>query len=425
MRPAGDDLHHQAAIQKEVNVMSGNTSEPLTVFVRDRATWLAYFLSLFYAYVLNVLGPLTPFLRAELGLDYTVASLHFSAFAVGMLLAGATADRVVARLGQRATLWAGAFGLAGGMLLLTVGRQPAVTIAACLAMGAVGSWILAVYPAVLAQRHGSQRAIALTEAVILGSIGAAAAPFLLGLMARTPAGWRAALLLPVVALIPLFLAFRTESLSRASAQQARPAGRANHQMPRLPAGYWAYWALLVAVVAIEFCIVFWVADFLQSTRSLAAADAAMAVTIFLTAMVVGRIVISRLLRQFQPFTLLLASLVVALGGFLALWLVQPVTAAVTGLAIAGLGVANLYPISLSLAVGAAPHAVEQASARASLASGVAILALPLLLGWAADSVGIAAAFGVIGVLIVLAVILLLVVKGVFADDEVAMVESRR
>ena len=176
--------------------MSTETASVPVGFVRDRATWLAYLLSLYYAYLLNILRPLTPFLRSELGLAYTLASLHFSAFAAGMLLAGATADRVVARLGRRRTLWTGAFGMAGGVIVLIAGRQPTITITACFLTGSVGSWILAVYPAVLADRHGRLAAIAFTEATTLGSAGAAVAPLCLGLLAHTAAGWRARLSCP-------------------------------------------------------------------------------------------------------------------------------------------------------------------------------------------------------------------------------------
>lgn len=57
-------------------------------FHRDRFTWLAYLSLAFYAYFLNVLGPITPFLKDELHLSYTVSSLHFTAFAVGILCVG-------------------------------------------------------------------------------------------------------------------------------------------------------------------------------------------------------------------------------------------------------------------------------------------------------------------------------------------------
>lgn len=57
-------------------------------FHRDRYTWLAYLSLAFYGYFLNVLGPITPFLKEELGLSYTLSSLHFTAFAVGILFVG-------------------------------------------------------------------------------------------------------------------------------------------------------------------------------------------------------------------------------------------------------------------------------------------------------------------------------------------------
>ena len=55
-------------------------------FTRTRVTWMAYILLACYAYFLNILGPITPFLHDEFQLSYTVSSLHFTAFAIGMLL---------------------------------------------------------------------------------------------------------------------------------------------------------------------------------------------------------------------------------------------------------------------------------------------------------------------------------------------------
>ena len=66
----------------------------------------------------------------------------------------------------------------------------------------------------------------------------------------------------------------------------------------------------------------------------------------------------------------------------------------------GLGVANLYPLILSLTIGAANGNTVQASARTTLASGTAILALPLVLGRLADAVGIRWAFSVVLLLLI-------------------------
>ena len=85
-----------------------------------------------------------------------------------------------------------------------------------------------------------------------------------------------------------------------------------------------------------------------------------------------------------------------------------------GIFIAGLGVANLYPPTISLALGSVPESLSaQASARSVLASGGAILCLPLLLGGLADMIGMKLAFLVVPVLLVLALGLnMMVAKGV-------------
>jgi MFS family permease len=67
----------------------------------------------------------------------------------------------------------------------------------------------------------------------------------------------------------------------------------------------------------------------------------------------------------------------------------------------GLGVSNFYTMVLSLALDASDGNDKLAGSRATLASGLAILILPLLLGYLADQLGIRLAFGLVGVLIVL------------------------
>jgi hypothetical protein len=59
----------------------------------------------------------------------------------------------------------------------------------------------------------------------------------------------------------------------------------------------------------------------------------------------------------------------------------------------------MYPLILSLAIGAARGNTVQASARATLASGTAILSLPLVLGRLADAVGITSAYGMVAILL--------------------------
>jgi MFS family permease len=123
-------------------------------FQRNRFTWLAYLLLAFYGYFLNILGPITPFLKDELKLSYTVSSLHFTAFAIGMLLAGLGGHWLIERVGRGRALWIGASGMSLGVFLLLAGKIPAITISASFLMGLIGSLILAIVPAALSDQHG-------------------------------------------------------------------------------------------------------------------------------------------------------------------------------------------------------------------------------------------------------------------------------
>ena len=110
-------------------------------FIRTCFTWLAYFLLAFFGYFLNILGPITPFLKDELSLSYTVSSLHFTAFAVGILIVGLFGHLVIERVGRGRSLWIGAFGMSFSVLLLLVGRSPVLTIGASFLTGVIGSLI--------------------------------------------------------------------------------------------------------------------------------------------------------------------------------------------------------------------------------------------------------------------------------------------
>ena len=364
-------------------------------FPRDRFTWLAYLMQGYYAYLQATIGPLMPFLRAEQGLSYALGGLHFSAFAVGMITTGLTADRVAGRLGRRRTFWGGAAGMGAGAVLLTLGRHAAVTIGGAAIMGLFGSLLLITIMASLSDRHGERRAIAFTEANIVASICAALAPLCVGGLQQAGIGWRGALWSMVVLAAGLAVVMVREPVPAAGAATTGPRRMAG----RLPAAYWAYWLVLVLCVAAEWCLAFWSADFLATVAGLPQGVAATAVGLFYLAMITGRIIGSRLAWVLPTGKLLLGALGVAVLGFPLFWLARVPALNAAGLFVAGLGVANLYPLSLSAATSAAAGQANTASARISLAAGLAILIAPLTLGGVADRVGIQNAFGlVIGLL---------------------------
>lgn len=364
-------------------------------FHRDRFTWLAYLLLAFYGYFLNILGPISPFLKSELNLSYTVSSLHFTAFAAGILLVGLGGHLVIQRMGRWVSLWSGAIGMSFCAVMLILGKSPVLTIGAAFLMGLIGSLILAIIPAALSEQHGDSRAVALSEANVVASLVATAAPLLVGWFARSTGNWRMALALVSVAPLLLYIGLgRGYSLGKVDKDTLD--GNPGHS---LPASYWVYWVAIVLAVSIEFCMISWSADFLALVLGMPKADAAQAVSLFFAAMIIGRLAGSRLVQYFSTFKLVLASILVAGLGFVLFWRSGIVWLGLAGLFVTGLGVASLYPLILSLAIGVAGPATIQASARATLASGTAILILPLVLGRLADVSGIGNAYGLVAILL--------------------------
>ena len=127
------------------------------VFTRNRFTWLAYLLFAYYSYLLNGLGPLLPYLRADLHLNYAETSLHSSTFALGMLGAGILGDSVAQRFGRARTLWGAALGMALGATLLLISHTFWMSLLGVMIMGMLGSLLLMMIPATLSDHYGEQR----------------------------------------------------------------------------------------------------------------------------------------------------------------------------------------------------------------------------------------------------------------------------
>jgi fucose permease len=371
-------------------------------FRRGADTWAAYLLLGYFGYLLNGLGPVLPLLRDELGLSYARTSLHSSAFAVGLLAAGAAADRLVARLGTRAVLWGGAAGMAAGVVVLATATRFAGTLAGALVMGGCGALTLVQVAAVLSRRHGPLRGRALTEANAVSSLGGVLAPLAVGGALAAGAGWRPVLLAAIPALGGLGLAFGRTPLPDVAGGGA-PAGASARP---LPAAYWGQWLVLFCCVGVEFGVAFWAADFLRGVGRLPAPAAALALSGFLGAMLLGRLFGAVVATPARDARLLALSLAVALAGFLVYWRVDVAAVRVAGLVVTGLGVANLYPLALAGALARAPHDAERASARTALASGAAVLVAPFALGALADATSLGTAQAVVPCLILTAAALL-------------------
>jgi fucose permease len=356
----------------------------------------------YFAYLLNSLGPIMPLLRAEMGLSYTLASLHSSLYAVGILFASMLSERIVQRYGRRVALSSGVLGMAGGALLLVVGGLPVVTMSGTFLMGIFGTLIAVLVQAILADQYGEQQAIAQTEANVTASLGSVLVPVAVGASIAVGMGWRAALLGAAGVAVLLTVAVQRQSFPGSAGGVAPTEKR--HQ--RLPPAFWVAWLVLMLAIGIEFTIIFWAADFLVERTGLEPAAAALALSGFLGAMLVGRVIGSRVLRRADAaLPLRWASFLLVGLGFLLFWAALSPALSIMGLVVAGLGVANLFPLVMTQALRAGHPHTDAASARLALAAGIAILGAPFTLAVLADWLTIGVAYGMVFVLLGAAMVL--------------------
>lgn len=289
----------------------------------------------------------------------------------------------------------------GGAALFAFTGRVTLTLVGAAIMGFAGTMVQNVTQSVLSDRHGPRRDQALVESNIGAGACAVVAPLALGGLAVTPAGWQAAMALPAVALAGLYLAYRHEALP------ALPAGPARAGTPRLPLALWLLAALVAVGIAVEFCVIYFGAELLV-TDGLSSRSAAIAMSGFYVGILVGRLAGGRLVRSPGRITSLLwASLAITAAGFGLFWFCASPAPALAGLFTAGIGIANLFPLSIALTLAAAPHDADAANGAAQLLGGLVVIAAPLALGALADQVGLRLAFATEPFLIAVSAALLL------------------
>jgi len=379
--------------------MTGGRGDGAT-FTRSSLTLLAYGGAAIFGVAVTSLGPAMPLLRAELHISRAVAGLHITALAAAAVTLGFATDRVARRWGRRNLLWLGGMSMSAGGLGIALGHHAAVTIAAATLIGSGGTFALAAARSALADEHGGARTVALAEADASWAAGAIVSGLLIGAVVGAGFSWRLVFPLPTVLWLALFArAHRLRFPPATATAHVAPASR--RRLVTLPRTYWIYWSALLPSGAAEWCITVWAAGFLVDEAKLGEGTASLVVTVYFVAMFLGRFTGSRLARRISAQSVLAGAFFVAVVGTLSFWLSRPIGVRVVALFVTGLGVSLLFPMILSLAMGAAEGSTDAAAARVSTAAGAAMLVAPVTLGWVADQIGINKAFALVPMLLVI------------------------
>jgi MFS family permease len=370
---------------------------------RDLDTWRWYGFVGLFAYLLYALGAITPYLKADFGLSDLLVGLHSSAFALGLIVSGLVGDRIATRVSPASLMAAAACGEAAAGAVVALVTHPVATLAAAFVMGLCGSLMLALVNASITKRHRHHSARVLTEAQVVASLCSLSTALLLGLSVGLRLGWRPVLVLPLVVIIlgGSFRVGRQRRPSRQTGQRPVRPGREGMRTPqpvptnpadtgaaRLPLVFWLRCAVAAAVIAVEFALVFWGPSALRIRPGLDTSAASATMAFFIGGMLAGRVLGSLLFARVAGSFFLPAGAGMAAVGILVLRQSSGPVMSSVGLLLAGLGVANLYPIAVDAAIRAVPGRAVQAAARCSFAFGVALFAGPPVLGALADHVGI-------------------------------------
>jgi MFS family permease len=340
---------------------------------RDTATWVA-FACLFGFGLLNaVLGPALPFLRAAEDLSYLAASAHQVAFAVGGGMAGVLAAAVSRTMSRRGAI-AGGLGVAA-LAGLGVGYGPSayVTIVAAFVLSLAGTTALIRLWALLADLHQERRTVAMSEGEVCVSLAGILTPLLIGGLATTALTWRSAFAVTAVvvagtAVLVLVVAFPELPDKREAA--AVKTGR--WWQPML--------VVVIAVVALEFCLSFWLASYLNDEIGVGRDLAAAMSSVLYAAALAGRLLLSRLARRIAAEPLLVSALVLTVVGAPLLLLAHGPALAIAGIVVTGIGMGATFPLTSSLHVQASPISADAAMGQVLAVAAIGQIAGPLATG---------------------------------------------
>lgn len=372
-------------------------------FRRNRLVWTVYLLWGWWSFCMTLIGPAIPYLRRQFSMDYALAAMHMTTFALGMVLSGFLTPAALRRLGVMGGMWTGMAGCLAGTILLVLASSPGVSLFAVMIMSLFGSMSLTTFQISLTSLFPTRRAAVLMEATVVASLGSAAAPFLIALGAMTVLGWR--IVAPALGLGLALVAAGGWSSTRSHA-------RGDHaKLPDagggLPFAYWLCWLLLLAGVAVEWCLGFWSAEYLKDLPGRSLSVAAAGTGVYQVAAVASRLASSRIAGRVREPRFLAVGMLLVAAGFPLFWVRAGIPSAFLGLALCGAGTAVFYPLAMSLAVGSSGQRVRRATANAPIAIGLSVGLAPLSLGRLADRLGLATALWMVPLILGLMAVLLL------------------
>jgi fucose permease len=366
----------------------------MSEYRRDAATWAAFAALLSFGVLNAGLGPALPYLRATEHISYVAGVLHQVAFAIGGGLAGLLAAASPERPGRLVVIVGGLAGAGAAWLGIGYGGVLPVTAGAAFVVSFLGTSALIRLWAALADIHGPLRAVAMAEGEIWVSLGSIATPLLVGALAATALGWRSSSAAIGLILVAAALACRAVGMPA-------PRERTEPSLPRTGRRPHPTLVIVVAVVAIEFSLSFWLASYLGDDLHLARRVAVVMVAVLYAANLAGRLLASRLVRRASAARVLGGAFALGLAGLPVLLAATGLAAAAVGLVLTGMAIGAFFPLTSSLHVGASARNADGAVGEVLAAASIGQVFGPVIVAALAQAADLRTGLVTLPVLVVL------------------------
>ena len=356
-----------------------------------------YFIFFVFGMMSTVLGAILPSLGDEYGLSQTVRGSLLSAHQLGNLIAVFASGVLPYAIGRKLnTVLLGSFA-AIGLITITLTGNPMILLPAFLLTG-IGRGTMSNITNVVVGENAGNKAAGLNLLHAVFAIGAFLSPFMV--IAFMPAGWRTE---PIVIVAVMAIALILIAASKLSSHRAARV-KGESAVPSTFT-FWINTFIMFFYLCCGASMMGWLVTYFGSLGYSPAFSTAMQSLLWIM-MLLGRLVCAVIAGKVNKSRLILL-LGTMLLFFFAL-LISPVNTVLKVIAVlgAGLSMSGIYPTTLST--------MDKSYNSSTSATGICIgtasigaIIMPVIIGHAADSIGVPAGFASIGAPVMIMVLLMI------------------
>lgn len=374
--------------------------------VHDRPTLVSFATIAMWSWFVYGLGATLAFLKDEQQAAPWLSGLHGTALALGGVVGALVAPRLNNRYGRGVVTRAGVLGCVVTIGLFCLPVPNALwTLSWLFVATFFGNLLVVGVNAFIGAHQGAASPPAFTESAAVNAMAGLLGPLAIGAAAVTVLGWRAGVLVGVLAFCAIEV-WRGRGVASYGGPGEVESRKSAGALPRR-----TYWAVLASMcyVGAEFCMSLWGVQLIEERAGLSAAAASAGLSAFLGGLFVGRVVGSRPARRLDAERLLRGVLLAGLVTFALMWAATSAWLLLPSFFLIGVALALSYPLNLARVLRAADGQVDRAAAINLAASTAAIGAAPFLLGGLAGSTSVHAAFLIVPALLLVALLLVVLV----------------